>query len=83
MFSTMKEIPESERLKTIAHLATGRYEETDTAIVGVNRGQFFVRLPKVISQRLGLEKGNKLKFTVWNENNEQHCKVDKVKDGTS
>lgn len=52
-----------------------------TATLGVNRGQFFVRLPVKISERLNLQETDKIKFVVRGKGSNFKLEVEVVKDG--
>ena len=70
---------EEKRIKELKAIIEGSYPEEALAKVGVNRGQYFVRIPRVISKRLGLQREDQLLFKVHNENKEPKLTVEKVK----
>lgn len=72
-------LPPQERKKLLKAIIEGEYPEEGVAIVGENRGQIFVRLPRNISNRLELQKGDKVLFRVRkNEHKKQECSIEKV-----
>lgn len=76
-------IPDKQRQQEIAILVKGNFEEVDTATIGENRKQLFVRLPQTISKRLKLGKGDTVRFTTAHNEGKQYATMEKVKDGTS
>ncbi|MFH1650429.1 MAG: AbrB/MazE/SpoVT family DNA-binding domain-containing protein [Candidatus Woesearchaeota archaeon] len=68
-----------EREKDIKEIKEGSYPEQGTAKVGVNRGQLFVRIPKLIATRLNLTPGDLVKFTIEaKQNGTQPCKFQRI-----
>lgn len=60
-------------------------EEVTEAIasLGENRGQFFVRIPVKISERLNLQETDKIKFVVRGKGSNFKLEVEVVKDGSA
>lgn len=52
-----------------------------TASLGENRGQFFVRIPVKISERLNLQETDKIKFIVRGKGPNFKLEVEVLKDG--
>lgn len=74
-----KPLPPEDRSKLLKAIIEGEYPEEGVATVGENRGQLFVRIPRSISNRLELQKGDKLLFRVRkNEHKKQECNIEKV-----
>jgi len=69
-----KKISEEQIKKDIKDIVAGAYPEEAEATIGENRGQLFIRIPKIVTQRLGLKKGAKILFRVYNHRGTQ--KVD-------
>lgn len=76
----MKKLSEKQIKNDIQAIVGGEFPEEVEAIVGENRGQFFVRIPKLVSQRMKLETKKKVKFIVTNINkNEVKVELELVK----
>jgi len=76
---TTPTVPPEERKKLLKAIIGGEYPEEGVAIVGENRGQLFVRIPRNVSNRLELQKGDKVLFRVRkNEHKKQECNIEKV-----
>ncbi len=57
-----------EQIDTDVEIILGNPDESiyseDTAVVGKNKGQLFVRIPKIINDKIGLQAGEKIRFVV-------------------
>jgi len=53
----------------------------DEAIIGENRKQLFVRIPKSVSNRLELKKGNTIIFKIYTKDGKDHLEFE-VKNAT-
>jgi len=62
----VEKIPEETRKKDIKEILEGRYTEEEVAKLGKNRGQLFVRIPKVVEKRMDLKEGDYVVFRVYN-----------------
>ena len=71
----LKKLPIKQIREDIKIIKEGRYPEEETATIGINRGQLFVRIPKIISNRLKLTKGQKLLFKVEKRDGKQCLEV--------
>ena len=60
----ISKVEKSKREQHIQEIMRGEYPEEDFATLGENRGQLFVRIPKLITNRMKLKKGQKVKFVV-------------------
>jgi hypothetical protein len=63
----MKKPQKEEILREIEAIGKGQYPEEEIAVLGENRKQLFVRIPKNVSKRLNLKKGQKLIFRISNK----------------
>jgi hypothetical protein len=77
----LKPLPENERKNVVDDILHGKFPENETAVVGENRGQLFVRIPKFVRERLNLSKGQKIHFKVYNENGKAKLEVEVIKHG--
>ena len=68
MINKMTEkVSEKVLRQNIRNILNEEYLEAALATVGENRGQSFIRIPKIVSQRLKITKGDKIKFEVKNK----------------
>ena len=51
----------------------------EEASIGENRGQLFVRIPKKIKNRLGIEKGNRFLFRITGKHKQSKLEVEVIK----
>jgi len=63
----MKKSKNEDLLKEIEAIGKGQYPEEELAVLGENRKQLFVRIPKNVKKRLNLKKGQKLIFRIFNK----------------
>jgi hypothetical protein len=59
-----KKLPKGEIKRHIEEILKGEFPEIEEAILGENRGQLLVRIPKQVSERMKLRKGQKVRFIV-------------------
>ena len=59
-----KKVSKKELDKIIGEIVKGEYPEEELAVIGENRGQLFVRIPKTIEERMKIKKGQKIRFMV-------------------
>lgn len=60
----VEKIPEEIVKKDIESIRNSEYFEYGESVIGENRDQLFVRIPRFFKERLKLEKGMKAKFEV-------------------
>ena len=68
----------SEKEKVFKELLDEEHKEEATSKLGINRGQFFVRIPRVISNRLDLKETDSIKFTITRKNDKDQLTVEIV-----
>jgi len=72
---------EEQRKADIKAILEGQYPEEATVTLGENRGQLFARIPKIVANRLKLEKGSKLLFKVYNgKDSKPKCEIEGTND---
>jgi hypothetical protein len=68
-------IPKEKIKEDIETILKGKYPEEAVVTLGENRNQLFVRIPKIVSKRLHLAKGQKLLFKVYTEEGKQKVEI--------
>ena len=71
-----EKLPEEQIKKDIAVIVKGKYPEEKEAIIGENRGQLFVRIPKLVAQRMGITQKHKMVFKMYAEKGKQRLEVE-------
>jgi len=75
----IEKVPDEVIKKEIQEILKGGYPEEATATLGENRGQLFIRIPKIVKNRLNLKKGDKLHFKVYTDHKKKtQLEVNKV-----
>ena len=74
-----KMLPKKVIDQEIENILKNKYPEEAEATLGENRGQLFVRIPQVITDRMKLKKGQRLLFKAFNENGDTKLDVEVIK----
>lgn len=84
MAENSEKVDQEQIKKDIKTILDGSYPEEEIALLGENRGQLFVRIPKIVTDRMKLKKGQKILFKVYNKKDKKPAFVIEVcKDGSA
>jgi hypothetical protein len=71
----LSKLSDEEIKKDISNILEGSYPGEAEATLGENRGQLFVRIPKIVSQRMNLKKGDVFVFKVSTKSKKSNLEV--------